>query len=491
MDDQLKKNYIEDLEDISCDYLVVGSGAGGSVACSELIKKNKDVILVEEGSHYKIDHFKGSIADSFSKVWRNSGVTPILGNPSFGYGEGMCLGGGTYINGGLIYRTADVVLQDWEQRLKSKIYSKENLKPIFEKIEKNLNVTVEKNEIDKNKDSQILFDISKKNNIKCVNVRRAIKNCERNNKCTTGCVSGAKQSTLQTYIYPAAEKGLRILTNTRAEKILLKNNKPFKLKVKKDQKYFNIKFNNIILACGPIQTPLLIKKSFNNSSLKSRMYVHHNLRLNVIFNNPLNSEIGTIFTRQIQEYINDGVLFSASNFDKSYLFSGLNNLNSNQYEFLKENINFLGTYLLQIKATNEVKIFNFNNIPILHYNLSESDFIKIKKYLLLFSKMMFEVGAKKIYLPFSNNYETKNIDEVKRSLDLNKIKNLDMVSVHGMSSARMSPNNTANGFFNIEGRSFEYENLYCVDASILPTSTVESPQGSIMALSHSIIERNF
>jgi choline dehydrogenase-like flavoprotein len=66
-----------------------------------------------------------------------------------------------------------------------------------------------------------------------------------------------------------------------------------------------------------------------------------------------------------------------------------------------------------------------------------------------------------------------------------------MVSVHGMSSARMSPNNTANGFFNIEGRSFRYENLYCVDASILPTSTIESPQGSIMALSHSIIERNF
>ena len=165
MDDQLEKNYINDLKDLSCDYLVVGSGAGGSVACSELIKKNKDVILVEEGSHYKINHFKGSISESFSKVWRNSGVTPILGNPSFGYGEGMCLGGGTYINGGLIYRTADIVLQEWEQKLKSNIYSKENLEPIFNKIEKNLNVTLEKNETDKNKDSQILFDISKKNNI--------------------------------------------------------------------------------------------------------------------------------------------------------------------------------------------------------------------------------------------------------------------------------------------------------------------------------------
>lgn len=105
--------------------------------------------------------------------------------------------------------------------------------------------------------------------------------------------------------------------------------------------------------------------------------------------------------------------------------------------------------------------------------------------------MMFEVGAKKIYLPFSNNYEANNIDEVKRFLDCNKIKNLDMVLVHGMSSARMFLNDTENGFFNIDGRSFRFKNLFCVDASILPTSTIESPQGSIMALSHSIIERNF
>ena len=491
MVDDLEKNYIKNFTDLSCDYLVVGSGAGGSVACSELIKKNKDVILIEEGAHYKINHFKGSISNSFSKVWRNSGATPILGNPTFGYGEGMCLGGGTYINGGLIYRTADIIHKEWEEKLRSKIYSKENLKPIFEKIEKNLNVNLEINETDKNKDSQLLFDISKKNNIKCVNVYRAIKNCKRFNKCTTGCVSGAKQSTLQSYIYPAADKGLRILTKTRAEKILMKNNIPFKLKVKKDKKYFNIKFNKIILACGPIQTPLLIKKSFNNSVLKSRMHIHHNLRLNVYFNNQLNSEVGTIFTSQIQEYLHDGVLFSASNFDKSYLFSGLSNLSFEQHKELKENIDCLATYVLQIKATNQVKIYNFKNIPILYYDLNEIDFLKIKKYLLLFSKMMFEIGAKKIYLPFTNNHEAKNLNEIEKLLNFYKKKDLDMVSVHGMSSARMSYSKTENSFFDIDGKSFNYDNLFCVDASILPTSTIESPQGSIMALSHSIMERNF
>ena len=491
MIDQLEKNYIKNFNELSCDYLVVGSGAGGSVACNELVKRNKDVILIEEGEHYTIDYFKGSIANSFSKVWRNSGVTPILGNPSFGYGEGMCLGGGTYINGGLIYRTADIVLNEWEKKLNTKIFSKENLTPIFEKIEKNLNVIKETNEIDMNKDSKLLFDISKKNKIKCENISRAVNNCKRFNKCTTGCVSGAKQSTLQTYIYPAAKLGLRILTKTRADKILLKANIPFKLRVKKDNKYFNIKFKKIILACGPIQTPLLIKKSFNNSILKSRMFVHHNLRLNIFFKEKLISKKGTIFTSQIQEYLNDGVLFSAANFDKSYLFSGLNNLSTIQIKELNENIDYLATYVLQLKAINEVKINNFNNVPILYYNLSEQDFLKIKKYLLIFSNMMFEIGAKKIYLPFVKNFVAKNISEVKNILNYNKKSQIDMVSVHGMSSARMSTKKVDYSFFDIDGKSFDYDNLFCVDSSILPSSTIESPQGSIMALSHSIIERSF
>ena len=43
MIDQLEKNYIKNFNELSCDYLVVGSGAGGSVACNELVKRNKNL----------------------------------------------------------------------------------------------------------------------------------------------------------------------------------------------------------------------------------------------------------------------------------------------------------------------------------------------------------------------------------------------------------------------------------------------------------------
>jgi len=489
MSDNLYKNYIKKLDNLTCDYIVVGSGAGGSVAAYELSKQKKDVILIEEGDHYSIDNFKGSIANSFSKAWRNSGVTPIIGKPSFGFGEGMCLGGSTYINGGLIWRTPDHVLREWQQKLNTTIYSKDNLNPIFKKIESKLNVKLEQEGEEDNNDSKLLFRMAEKNNIKCVNVPRAVINCKRFNRCTTGCVSGAKQSTLQSYIYPAANLGLRILTKSRAEKIILNKNKTNELIIKKEKKYIKIKFKKIFLACGPIQTPFLIRRSFGNSCLQSKMKIHLNFRLNILFKEKLNSQYGTIFTRQIQEYLSDGILFMPANFGETYLFSGLNNLDNKQLNELKEKINYVASYVLQMTSSSEVSIKNFFNQPLLFYKLNDYDFEKLKKFLILFSKMMFDIGAQKIYLPFANNYIVKNLNEIEKILSKIRKDQIELVSVHGMSSARMSTKKIDYSFFDINGKSFFYDDLFCVDSSILPSSTTESPQGTIMAVAHSIMDR--
>ena len=96
---------INNKENLTCEYLVIGSGAGGSTACKYLTDKGKDVILIEEGKHFKVNEFKGSMAKSLLNVWRNAGVTPIISKSNFGFGEGRCLGGGTYVNGGLMWRT--------------------------------------------------------------------------------------------------------------------------------------------------------------------------------------------------------------------------------------------------------------------------------------------------------------------------------------------------------------------------------------------------
>ena len=98
-----------------CEYLVIGSGAGGSVAALELAAAGKDVLIVEEGLHHKTENFSNKISDMMQNTWRNNGVTPFWGIPPIGFAEGKCLGGSTVINGGLLWRTPKRILNIWEK----------------------------------------------------------------------------------------------------------------------------------------------------------------------------------------------------------------------------------------------------------------------------------------------------------------------------------------------------------------------------------------
>ena len=40
------------------DALVIGSGPSGAITALELIKANRDVLLIEAGSHYSLDSCK-------------------------------------------------------------------------------------------------------------------------------------------------------------------------------------------------------------------------------------------------------------------------------------------------------------------------------------------------------------------------------------------------------------------------------------------------
>lgn len=477
------QNY--DIKDIVCDYLVVGSGAGGSVAAYE-ISKTKNVLLIEEGKYFEIDNFKGSFKKSL-QAWRNGGFTPVIGTPSFGYGEGMCLGGSTYINGGLIWRTPNHILEKWNLK-QIDGYSFLNLNKHFLKIEKMLNVNLENNLDKLNNSSKIIHNYCINNNIKSVYVPRAVENCLRSNACVTGCPSSAKQSVLQGYIAPASYNNLKIATNIRAEKIYFKNNLAYKLKVKdtNNKKYF-IKFNKLILAAGPVQTPILLKKSLKKFFLTSKMQIHLNLRIHAKFPYKIFAERGTIFTTQIQEFLEEGALFMATNFTYDSFLSSLNIFDDKLINYFKDNFDSYASYVLQIKPSSKVTISNFFGNPICFFILNKSDFNNIKKYIIFFSQLLFDAGASEIVLPINiSKIFKKKIDIISYVENL-KVSDLQMLSVHGMSSCQMSKEKDL--FFNNNGQSNLIKNLYCVDASVLPSNIGESPQGTIMAFSHEITSR--
>ena len=131
-------DYIQDK--YSCDYLVVGTGAGGSVAGTLLAEKGNDVIFVEEGEYFPTTSFNNKVGDMTAKLYRNRGISPLIGKPLIALAEGRCVGGGTVINGEGLFRTPKRILDEWKQEHGLRGYSYSELEGHFQKIERDLNV---------------------------------------------------------------------------------------------------------------------------------------------------------------------------------------------------------------------------------------------------------------------------------------------------------------------------------------------------------------
>ncbi len=85
---------------------------------------------------------------------------PFLGKPSIAFAEGSCVGGGTVINGGLIWRTPSWILEDWQDNYGLEGYGEKDLLKYFETVEQDMHVIKSDQEEDANLDSLKLLKAS-------------------------------------------------------------------------------------------------------------------------------------------------------------------------------------------------------------------------------------------------------------------------------------------------------------------------------------------
>src|SRR5207248_2987027 len=67
-------------EEIECDAVVIGTGAGGAVIAKELADRGHAGLMVEEGEYYSRSSFTGHAVDNLRRFYRDAGATGSLGN---------------------------------------------------------------------------------------------------------------------------------------------------------------------------------------------------------------------------------------------------------------------------------------------------------------------------------------------------------------------------------------------------------------------------
>lgn len=483
VEEVLKKGSLAftDIEEIY-DIIIVGSGPSGAMMAYELSKKSNNatsILLVEEGRNSNDEVLSKPISARMLDMYRHGGLYPIYGSPLLALGVGATLGGGSKVNGGLFWRTPNFVLNEWRS---GEVLSQNfltRLEKNFSYIENIMGVKTEESISGYDKDSLILKNISERKKIDVVLARRALKDCQKNNECPAGCPAFAKQSVDLNLIPEAIQSGVNILTNTKVDSV---NHKDNSIILKSKNSNRKIYYKNLFLNCGATETPKLLKRSKILKKEKLELDLHLNLRTVVEFPQELNSHKGTMFTHQIQEFIEKGYLIMPSNFNEYFFAASIAGFKNSEIEYLFRKYNNLALFILQVRIKSKAKLIRagFNTYDYF-FNLNEKDQVLIKKGLFDMSTLLFSEKAKSIYLPtVSKNYKIEESNEHKIN-DLD-IKSLKLASVHQMGSVPMGK------YVNERGELIGYPNIYISDSSVLPTSIGESPQLTIMSFAKNIAD---
>src|SRR6266508_4044876 len=186
-------------QELSCDVVVVGSGAGGGVVAAELAAAGADVIVLEKGGYAAEADFHHQEAESTRDLYLY-GLTIATSDLGVRIVAGSTLGGGTVVNYTTSFKTPPHVLADWAKVSGSDVFVSGEVEASLDAVAERLGVTT--GESLPGKRDQLMESGLRKLGWHVDVLPRDVRGCAQDAACGWcgfGCRLGAKQSTMRTY----------------------------------------------------------------------------------------------------------------------------------------------------------------------------------------------------------------------------------------------------------------------------------------------------
>jgi len=478
---------------LSCDVVVVGSGAGGGVAAATLAQAGLDVIVVESGGYHAEDEFDGVELTAVQNLYLNGGGIATH-DQSVGLIAGSTLGGGTVVNYTTSFRTPDDVREEWAghgvEAFTGPEYS-EALDGVCERI----GVSSEYSSPSARDElmHKGLLELGWHADFMPRNVR-GCKQDERCGYCGYGCPYGAKQSGLVTWLQDHAAADGRVLVDTFVERITLAGGEargvvathhPTGSKV-------TISSRAVVCAAGALHTPALLKRSgMKNPNIGRHLRLHPATAVWGVFDEEVNGWGGTmqaVYSDEFADLDGDGygLKFETAPVQPLLLFSFAPWRSSAQHFELMSalaNTSAVGV-LLRDKGAGEVRVGR-DGQPIARYALSDVDTRHLRTGMEGAAKILKAAGAQRIYMSQNKLVETRtgDVDALMRDADAAGYGPGQVIlgSFHIMGTARMGGHPTT-AACDPTGQTYDARNVVVCDGSAFPTSSGVNPQISIMAI---------
>lgn len=487
-----------DTQVYDAEVLVIGTGAGGAVIGAELAEAGFDVLFAEEGAHHTSEDFAPELSRALPQLYREAGATMILGEPAIPYVEGRCVGGSTVINGAMTYRPPERVLSQWAQESACEDLGPKGLDWAFSRVESRIKANTQ-SPASIGGDNRVMRQGSERLGWHYSENRRNHEHCVGTNTCITGCPTGAKQSTLVSYMPRALTHGARCLTELRIERLIIQRGRcvgaagralnPF---THRRDIRIEIRAKAVVVAAGAVQTPnLLLKHRLGRPSrqLGRNFLCHPNAKMMAIFPYEVQGWKGVSQQGQIKEMDDEGIVLGINFIPPGLVAMGVEEIADAGWETMRRyNHMVVGACLVEDSTTGRVRRGPFGH-PFVRYDITTYDRERFVRGAVAMAELWFKMGAEAVNMPFVGWPLIRSMDELHAS-DLHRIRrrDLELFTVHLMGTARMG-SRAHDSVINLQGELWDLPGCYVADASVFPSAVGVNPQVTIMTMATHIASR--
>jgi choline dehydrogenase-like flavoprotein len=477
-------------DEIECEVVVVGTGAGGGVVGRELAERGFAVVFVEEGEHHRRDAFDGRAVEAHKRFYRGAFT---VGNSPMPIFMGRLLGGSTAINGGTSLRTPPWVLERWCEEIGTDVFSPDAMDPYFRRVESFLQIAPSP--------LDIIGPISGFVARGCdalgwshQAIPRNAPGCDGKGFCDLGCRTDARLGTNLSYVPAALSKGALCLTGARVDQVLVEHGRAVGVEAATPTgRKVRVRGKAVILAGGAVPTPLLmLRQDLANSSgqVGRHLSVHPSAGYVAVAPEPMMGASHVPQGYMVDQFLRDGILVLTAQPDYNvagviFPFAGQRLME------VVDRIDHLASFGILVsdaKASGRVWR-DVGGLPAVTYNLDADDVRRMHRAMVLTSEMALAAGARHLY-PFVVGHErldgAKGLDAFRKE----KLGPADFVgpSYHPLGTCRMG-RDPKTSVVDLDHAAHDVPGLFVVDGSTVRGPIGVNPQLTIMATATRAAER--
>jgi choline dehydrogenase-like flavoprotein len=473
----------------SADIVIVGTGAGGATAARVLSEAGLSVILVEEGPSLAPRDRSRGLLDAMSESMRDLATVSTHSKSPMPLLLGRCVGGSTAVNSGIIWRLPEDTRRDWTERFGlGSLVDETQLDRIFSQIERELDIAEVPRET-RGGNAHALELASERMGLPGRVIRRNARKCVGRARCLQGCPEGARQSMDISYVPRALERGARLYPLARASELIIERGRAVGVRGRlltsegKRDGHFELRARRaVIVAAGTIYTPVLLWNSGLRRAVGENFQAHPGAAVVGRFDRAVGMGFGATQAYEVP-FRDQGFKVESLAMPPELLAVRLPGAGRDWQEQLGHLDHFAQFAAIQrVAARGRVRPGFFRMVDV-RYELLPDDVRRLRESVALMTRMMFAAGAREVYPGVASVAERMTHPDEANAILEHRVQRKDfhLVASHhfGTAAAGGDPERSV---VSPDLRSHEVDQLYVMDASVLPTNLGVNPQHTIMAL---------